>query len=211
MYEAYSKRKYRFQSFPPQRWGRYFANARCLPSFIGNTKKADSVYVLLCVFKMFKMIERPADCKVRSVIRFLNTRNVKPADTHRQVCEVYGENAMSDGMVRKWIRKFNEGRDNVHGEPRNGRPSVMIWCAPSKQEFVKTDGSPFRRCPCISSKFQEMFSAKFWQTVWTSGNCAHARCRRSSSRNTKRSGLPVRWSFSRDTVSKVMCYSGKSS
>jgi transposase len=71
------------------------------------------------------MIERPADCEIRSVIRFLNARNVKPADIRRQICEVYGENAMSDGMVRKWVRKFNESRDNVHEEPRSGRPSVV--------------------------------------------------------------------------------------
>jgi len=74
---------------------------------------------------MFKMIERPADCEIRSVIRFFNAKNVKPADIHRQICEVYGVNAMSDGMVRKWVRKFNEGRDNVHDELRSGRPSVV--------------------------------------------------------------------------------------
>ena len=28
-------------------------------------------------------------------------------------------------MVRKWVRKFNDGRDNVHDEPRSGRPSVV--------------------------------------------------------------------------------------
>jgi hypothetical protein len=74
---------------------------------------------------MFKTIERPADCEIRSVIRFLNARNVKPAYIHRQICEVYGENAMSDGMVRKWVRQFNEGRENVHDEVRSGRPSVV--------------------------------------------------------------------------------------
>ena len=74
---------------------------------------------------MFKMIERPADCEIRSVIRCLNARNVKPADIHRQICEVCGKNAMSDGMVRKWVRKFNEGGDNVHDEPRSGRPFVV--------------------------------------------------------------------------------------
>jgi oligoribonuclease (3'-5' exoribonuclease) len=74
---------------------------------------------------MFKTIERPADCEVRSVIRFLNAKNVKPADIHRQICEVYGENAMSDGMVRKWVRQFNEGCENVHDEARSGRPSVV--------------------------------------------------------------------------------------
>jgi transposase len=50
---------------------------------------------------------------------------VKPADIHSHICEVYGENTMSDGMVRKWVRKFNEGRDNVRDEPRSGRPSVF--------------------------------------------------------------------------------------
>ena len=60
-----------------------------------------------------------------SVIHFLSARNVKPADIRRQICEVYGENAMSDGMVRKWAGKFNDGRDNVHNEPRSGRPSVV--------------------------------------------------------------------------------------
>jgi histone-lysine N-methyltransferase SETMAR len=74
---------------------------------------------------MFKMIERPADCEIRSVIRFLNARNVKLADIHCKICEVYGENAMSDGMVRKWVRQFNESRENVHDEVRSGRPSVV--------------------------------------------------------------------------------------
>jgi hypothetical protein len=73
-------------------------------------RKADSVYVLFSAFKMFKMIERPADCEIRSVIRFLNARNAKLADIHRQICEVYGKNAMSDGTVRKWVRKLNEDR-----------------------------------------------------------------------------------------------------
>jgi hypothetical protein len=63
-----------------------------------NTGKADSVYILFCAFKMFKMIEHPADCKIRSVIRFLNAGNIKLADTHHQICEVYGENAMSEEM-----------------------------------------------------------------------------------------------------------------
>jgi len=38
---------------------------------------------------------------------------------------VYGDNAMSDGMVRKLVRMFSEGRENVHDEARNGRPSLV--------------------------------------------------------------------------------------
>jgi len=38
---------------------------------------------------------------------------------------VYGGNAMSDGMVRKWVQMFNEGRENVHDEARSWRPSLV--------------------------------------------------------------------------------------
>jgi hypothetical protein len=37
-----------------------------------NTRKAFSVYVLFCAFKVSKMIERPADCEKHSVIHFFN-------------------------------------------------------------------------------------------------------------------------------------------
>ncbi|KAJ4434925.1 hypothetical protein ANN_23496 [Periplaneta americana] len=70
----------------------------------------------------------PADCEMWSVIHFLNARNIKnikPADIHRQLCEVYGNDAISDGMVRRWVRKFNEGRVSVHDEQRTGRPSLI--------------------------------------------------------------------------------------
>ena len=74
---------------------------------------------------MFKTIGGAADCKIRSVIRFLNAGNVLISEIHRQICQVYGDNAMSDGMVWKWVWMFNEGRENVHDEARSGRPSLV--------------------------------------------------------------------------------------
>jgi len=74
---------------------------------------------------MFKTIEGAADCEIRSVIRFLKARNVLLSQIHHQICQVYGDNAMSDGMVRKWVRMFNEGRENVHDEARSRRPSLV--------------------------------------------------------------------------------------
>jgi transposase len=59
------------------------------------------------------------------VILFLNAGNMKLADIHHQLCEVYGEYAMSVSMVMRWVRCFNEGRENVHDDPRSGRPSVV--------------------------------------------------------------------------------------
>ena len=49
---------------------------------------------------MFKTIEGAADSEIRSVIRFLKARNVLPSEIHHQICQVYGDNAMSVGMVR---------------------------------------------------------------------------------------------------------------
>ena len=48
-----------------------------------------------------------------------------PNEIHHQISQVYGDNAMSDGMVRKWVRMFNEGRENVHDEARSGHLSSV--------------------------------------------------------------------------------------
>jgi len=62
---------------------------------------------------------------MRSAILFLNAKNMKLAEIHRQLCDVCGEHAMSSSMVRRWVRLFNEGRENVHDDLRSGRPSVV--------------------------------------------------------------------------------------
>jgi hypothetical protein len=50
---------------------------------------------------------------------------VLPSEIHHQICQVYGDNAMSDDMIRKWVWKSNEGRDNVYGEARSVRPPLV--------------------------------------------------------------------------------------
>jgi len=91
---------------------------------------------------MFKTYEGAADCEIRSVIRFLKARNMLLSENHHQICEVYGDNAMSDGMARKWVRMFNERRENVHDEARNGRPSLVNHDLLSKfNEKVSDDRS----------------------------------------------------------------------
>jgi len=74
---------------------------------------------------MFKTIKGAANCEIWSVIRFLNVKNVLPSEIHHQICQVYDDNAMSDGTVRKWVQMFNEGRANVHDEVRSGHPSLV--------------------------------------------------------------------------------------
>jgi len=50
---------------------------------------------------------------------------VLPSEIHHQMCQVYGDNGMSDGMVRKWVWMFNEGQENVHDEAQSRRPSLV--------------------------------------------------------------------------------------
>jgi hypothetical protein len=40
------------------------------------------------------------------------------AEIRRQLCDVYGEHAMSSSMVRRWVRLFNEGCKYVHDDPQ---------------------------------------------------------------------------------------------
>lgn len=85
-------------------------------------------------------IENPAACEIRSVIRFLCAKEVKAAEIHRQISAVYGQNIMTGGMVRRWVRAFKDGRTNVHDEERSGRASVITEDLVQKvDERVKED------------------------------------------------------------------------
>ena len=83
---------------------------------------------------MFRTIEWAADCEMRFVICFLNAKNVLPREIHHQICQVYGDDAMSDGMVRKRVWMFNEGRENVHDEARSNNNNniylLQLGCYP---------------------------------------------------------------------------------
>ena len=69
---------------------------------------------------------------------------------------MYGDNEISDGMVRKWVRMFNEGRENVNDEVRSVCPSLVIGDLVRKvNERVRTtDVSQFLICPCTFLRFK---------------------------------------------------------
>lgn len=43
---------------------------------------------------------------MRFVIRFFNAKDAKPAAFYRHLVEIYCDNVMADGVVRKWVRQF---------------------------------------------------------------------------------------------------------
>ena len=54
------------------------------------------------------------------MIHFLHAEGQSVAKIHRQLCRAYGENVMSDSFVRKWCRKFRDGRTDVHDKGCQG-------------------------------------------------------------------------------------------
>ena len=84
------------------------------------TATFECVYICLYIFEMPPLIENPANCEICSVIRYLSDKGVKAVENHRNVCEVYGQNIMSDGIVPKCVfaseesswRSAPSGRDN---------------------------------------------------------------------------------------------------
>ena len=109
---------------------------------------------------MFKTIEGAADCEIRSIIRFLNARNVLPSEIHHQICQVYGDNVTSEawlgngfGCPMKDERTCTMTREvGVH------LWWMMIWCVRSTKECVTTDFSQFLICPCTFLRFQGLYS-----------------------------------------------------
>ena len=80
---------------------------------VSTQLRLNKYHIISYHINMFKTIEEAAYCEIRIVSRFLNAMNVVPSEIHHQMCQAYGDNAMCDGMVRKWVRMFNEGREKM--------------------------------------------------------------------------------------------------
>jgi len=80
---------------------------------------------------------------------------MKPDEIHCQLCDVYGENAMSSSVVRGWRQLlFNEGHKNVRDDLWSGRLSVVKEdLVRAFEEKIRENSSPLHHFPCISSNF----------------------------------------------------------
>lgn len=61
---------------------------------------------------------------------------------------------MTDDMLSKWVRQFDDGQTQVHDEPWNGRPSVANYELVVKvnENFMKKDISQHI---CFVMNFQD--------------------------------------------------------
>jgi hypothetical protein len=142
---------------------------------------------------MFRKIENSAAPEMPSVIHFLNARNMKPADIYRRLCEVYGDNAMGDSMVRRRVRHCNEGLKNMYDDPRSGRPSVV------NEDLVRTVEENIQEnrrftISSLSLHFPQIslsIFTKYCLTNFVFRNCVHAGYRSCCGKTQNEKGRPV--------------------
>ena len=78
------------------------------------------------MFEIAALIQSPAKCEVRSVIRFLNTEGERPAEIYKQTVAIYG-NVMNQQNLTKWCREFSEGRTDDDDDDDEVQEEVMMW------------------------------------------------------------------------------------
>ncbi|GFS73325.1 HTH_48 domain-containing protein [Trichonephila clavipes] len=103
---------------------RYFKEKKSPKLFEVNYVAATFILGSAAVSDGASSLASPASCELRSVIRFLAAKKKSAKEIHEELCQVYGEECMSSGMVRRWVRDFKNGRTDVHDEARAGRPSA---------------------------------------------------------------------------------------
>ena len=54
---------------------------------------------------------------------FKFNRGAKAAEAARNICAVYGDNAICERTARKWFSRFKEDRFDISDNPHSGRPS----------------------------------------------------------------------------------------
>jgi hypothetical protein len=60
----------------------------------------------------------------RIVIKFLVKLSKNGPEIDQMLQQVYGEDALKERAVFKWVQRFREGRENPKDDPRSGRSST---------------------------------------------------------------------------------------
>jgi hypothetical protein len=62
-------------------------------------------------------IDKSTSCEISAVIRFLHAKMVSATEIHHELRVVYGQNKMSEGIIRHYCTIFKDGREtNGHGK-----------------------------------------------------------------------------------------------
>ena len=78
------------------------------------------------LLKRETLISVPADCEVRSVMKFLNAQSIAPIEIHRQLCQVYSHTRLDGQHISC---RSTAGRGLIITQPlaRTSRPVISIF------------------------------------------------------------------------------------
>jgi len=101
--------------------------------------------------------------KQRAVTEFLSAEKVTPAEIHRRLQAVYGENTVNRTIVNRWVNKFREcepGRANIVDQTRSGWPARFFDCFWESQRVYITE---------FLEAMNTVNSARYIETIKTYG------------------------------------------
>lgn len=61
----------------------------------------------------------------RHILLFYFRRGKKAAEAGREICTVYGTDAINEKTCQKWFQRFRSGDFNLEDAPRSGRPITI--------------------------------------------------------------------------------------
>ncbi|UYV64066.1 hypothetical protein LAZ67_2006440 [Cordylochernes scorpioides] len=77
-----------------------------------------------CVLDRLRFLPIKKKMDQRTCIKFCVKNEIKCADAFRMLTVAYGEATLDRSNVYRWYKMFSEGREDVNGEERAGRPST---------------------------------------------------------------------------------------
>ena len=60
--------------------------------------------------------------QLQNILLFESNRGAKSAEITKNICAVYGDNAIGESTARKWFSRFKEDHFDISGTRRSGRP-----------------------------------------------------------------------------------------
>ena len=65
------------------------------------------------------------DEHLRHILLFYFHKGKKAAEAHKEICEVYGVDCLTERTCQNWFKKFRSGDFSLKGDQRSGRPSEV--------------------------------------------------------------------------------------
>jgi hypothetical protein len=100
-----------------------------------------------------------ARCKIHAVVCFcfLRAKNMSAVEIHCELCTVYSQNLMSEGIVRQWYRMFMMKSEVVDWTSIMSNDLVQSV----EQKFVKDGTSQFQNFRVNFHKFHALISTRY--------------------------------------------------